>query len=384
MTTQRRPSESTCWQAVLARDARHDGRFYFGVVTTGVYCRPSCPARRPLRKNVRFYATAGEAASAGLRPCRRCRPGATANDAPGARLRELCDYIRLHSDSGTPLTLAALSRRAGMSPSHLQRTFRAAVGVTPKDYVEACRVEALKHGLRAGESVTQAIYDAGFGSSSRVYERADTRLGMTPGEYRSGGANLEISYASAQTRAGRLMMAATDRGLCFVQFADSDEALLAELRQEYPAATLRPMRLRHTGSGSRQQTEERSEQYSEQYAQQFAAWMAALRAHLDGKLPALDLPLAVSAPAFRLAVWRYLQTIPYGEVRSYSEVAAGMGRPGAVRAVASACAANRLALVIPCHRVIRANGEPGDYRWGAERKRLLLARERTAGAAAGQ
>lgn len=347
--------ERQCWEAVLEKDKSQDGRFFFGVVTTGVFCRPSCAARQPLRKNVRFYSTAAEAERDGLRPCRRCRP-LEAGDPQQRRIEELCDHIRKNCDSGDPLTLEALALHAGMSPSHLQRTFRAAVGVTPRQFVEACRLETLKRGLRAGDSVTRAIYDAGFGSSSRVYERADTRLGMTPAEYRAGGKDLAISYAAIEGPLGLLMVGATDRGLCFVQFGESREELLDRLRQEYPKAALEPV--------------------EEPYSRPFAEWIEALNAHLRGEAPALDLPVAVRASAFQQKVWSYLQSIPAGEVRSYGEVAAAIGRPTAARAVARACASNRTALVIPCHRVIRGTGDLGGYRWGLERKRRLLERER--------
>lgn len=348
--------ERQCWEAVLAKDKSADGRFYFGVLTTGVFCRPSCPARQPLRKNVRFYATPAAAEGDGLRPCRRCHPLEPVVDAQAARMTELCHYLREQCDSGEDLSLEALGRRVGLSPAHLQRTFKAAIGVTPRRYVEACRLELLKRGLRTAESVTQAIYDAGFGSSSRVYERVDSRLGMTPSDYRAGGKGVAISHACTETPLGLMAVGATDRGLCFVQFGASREALLSALRQEYPQAALQPV--------------------EEPYSGPLQAWIEALRGHLAGTLPRLDLPLAVRASAFQQEVWRYLQSIPYGEVRSYSEVATALGRPRATRAVARACASNRTALVIPCHRVIRADGELGGYRWGLERKRQLLALEK--------
>lgn len=348
--------ERQCWEAVEAKDKARDGQFFFGVLTTGVFCRPSCPARRPLRKNVRFYETPAEAERDGLRPCRRCRPLEAADGARTRRIEELCRYIRESCDGGEPVTLEALARHAGMSASHLQRSFRAAVGVTPRQYVEACRLETLKRGLRAGGSVTSAIYDAGFGSSSRVYERADTRLGMTPAEYRAGGRGLAISYATIVGPLGLLMVGATDRGLCFVQFGDSHDQLLALLEKEYPKAKLEPV--------------------DEPHSEPFSDWIEALNAHLSGEAPSFDLPVAVRASAFQQKVWSYLQSIPLGEVRTYGEVAAAIGRPTAARAVAQACASNRTALVIPCHRVIRGGGELGGYRWGIERKRRLLERER--------
>ncbi len=245
-----------------------------------------------------------------------------------------------------------------MSPFHFQRTFKAIVGLTPKEFHEAERVRTLKAGLKSGRSVTDAIYDAGFGSSSRVYERADTRLGMTPLQYREGGRGLVISHACAKTPLGLVMIGATDRGLCFIQFGDSEKSLEEALAQEYPRATLAPMPQAQTRA--------------------FDAWMRALVAYLEGSAASLELPLDVRGTAFQMRVWRYLQTIPYGEVQSYAEVARGIGQPSAVRAVAQACASNTIALAIPCHRVIRGNGELGGYRWGLVRKRTLIDRERGA------
>ena len=346
-------NQELCWQAVAGKDKSQDGRFVFGVVTTGVYCRPSCPGRTALRKNVRFYESPAEAEQDGLRPCRRCNPRAE-TDPPRARIQALCEYIKVHS--GEPLSLEDLGREAGLSRFHLQRTFKAAVGITPMQYVEACRLEALKGGLRSGGSVTDAVYEAGFGSSSRVYERADTRLGMTPAEYRAGGKGVSISSVAVETPVGLMAIAATDRGLCFLQFGDSREAMIENLRREYPAASIEELRA--------------------PYPEQLRLWIEALSRHLAGEQPGLDLPVDVRATAFQMRVWRYLQSIPYGEVRSYSEVAVALGTPKGARAVARACASNRVAIAIPCHRVIRGTGELGGYRWGIERKRVLIDRER--------
>ncbi len=298
----------TCWTAVANRDGSQDGKFYFGVITTGVYCRPSCPARRPLRKNVRFYATPEAAERDGLRPCLRCRPLATQAEGPqSARIRVLCSYIRRNADSGTPLSLKDLSRKAGLSPFHLLRSFKASTGLTPRQYLEACRMDSFKDQLRTGASVTEAIYGAGFGSSSRVYERADTRLGMTPAEYRAGGKGVCISFATAESPVGLMMVAATDRGLCFVQFGESRRELLEKLREEYPAAVIDEMPQPHP--------------------EQFRRWMDALSRRLSGDPSQLDLPMDIRATTFQWKVWRYLQSIPYGEVRTYSEVAAAVGTP---------------------------------------------------------
>jgi AraC family transcriptional regulator of adaptative response/methylated-DNA-[protein]-cysteine methyltransferase len=281
-------------------------------------------------------------------------PDAETMDPNTKRIRKVCDYIRSHPHDQLPL--ANLAASAGLSQFHFQRSFKAVLGVTPRQFVEACRLEVLREQLRSQPSVTDAIYEAGFGSGSRVYERVDTRLGMTPSQYRDGGKNVTISYVAVDSALGRLMMGATDRGLCFVQFADTDEQLLQLLRAEYPAARIEPMK--------------------EPYPEQFENWMTALRDHLKGQEPRLDLPLDLRATAFQMKVWRYLQSIPYGSVQSYSEVAAGLGQPTAARAVARACSANRVALVVPCHRVIRGTGELGGYRWGIERKRVLLDQER--------
>ena len=346
--------EAAAWEAVLRRDAAWDGRVLFGVLTTGVYCRPSCPARRPLRRNVRFYAAPAQAERDGLRPCRRCRPEGPSAVAPGtpAWVTELREHIRREHDSGEALTLEALARRVGRSPGHVQRTFRAAVGVSPRRYAELCRIERLKGELRGGESVTGAIYAAGFGSSSRLYERVDERLGMTPSQYRAGGRGVAITWATTLTELGPLLLAATDRGLCFVQLGGTAEELHTRLRREYPAAELQP--------------------FVAETSPAFVAWMDALRRYLAGDEAALRLPIDARASAFQHRVWSFLQSIPRGETRSYAEVAAGIGEPRASRAVARACATNPVALAVPCHRVLRGDGGLAGYRWGVERKRRLL------------
>mgnify|MGYP001559291388 CR=1 FL=1 len=349
-------NDELCWVAVAARDKSQDDRFFYGVITTGVYCRPSCGSRRPLRKNVRFYASTADAERDGLRACLRCRPKApAARDAMAEKVQQVCRYIEGHADED--LTLAALSRRVRTSPFHLQRSFKAIVGVTPKQFAEASRLKTLRGTLRDGRSVTDAIYDAGFGSSSRVYGRVDTRLGMTPKQYRQGGKGVAISYAVSETTLGTLMMAATDRGLCSVQIGERAADLVAGLAKEFPGAAIARMR--------------------PQRGDQFARWMRSLAEHLEGVQQRIEIPLDIRGTAFQVMVWNYLQRIPYGEVRSYAEVARAIGRPAAVRAVGSACARNRLALVIPCHRVIRGDGALGGYRWGLERKRALIERERT-------
>jgi AraC family transcriptional regulator of adaptative response/methylated-DNA-[protein]-cysteine methyltransferase len=347
--------EEKCWEAIGRRDRGRDGSFYFGVLTTGVFCRPSCPARRPLRRNVRFYATVAEAWQDGLRPCLRCRPLEALSSLADARILELCSYMEAHSQER--LSLAKLAARAGLSRFHLQRSFKTTVGITPREYLDACRLRKLKPGLRRAGDVTEAVYEAGYGSGSRVYERVDTRLGMTPGQYRRGGEGVNITYVTVESPVGLLLLAATDRGICFVEFGDSAEELLAALRREYPAARLEAMR--------------------QPPSPEFRAWIDGLNAHLEGAEPRPELPLDIRATAFQMEVWIYLQSIPYGEVQSYSEVAAGIGRPSAVRAVAHACATNPVAVLIPCHRVIRGTGGLGGYRWGLDRKRALIDMERS-------
>ncbi|MEX0606254.1 MAG: methylated-DNA--[protein]-cysteine S-methyltransferase [Marinobacter sp.] len=269
------------------------------------------------------------------------------------RLHELCRYIEAHC--GEPLTLEHLGGQAHMSPDHLQRRFKEVIGVTPKQYADACRLRTLKDDLRSGNSVTEAVFSAGFGSTSRVYERAASHLGMTPGQYRSGGKNLEISWADAITPVGHLLMAATDRGLCFVELGDDVKRMHEHLAAEFPGATLTGM----PAGGS----------------EPFWQWMTALCDTLEAARSTADLPMDIRGTAFQLQVWDYLRQIPRGELRTYKEVAEAIGRPKAVRAVASACGANRVALAIPCHRVIRGDGGLGGYRWGIERKRQLLLME---------
>lgn len=271
-------------------------------------------------------------------------------------IRDLCAWIERNKDSS--LTLADLSREAKLSPYHLQRTFKAVVGISPRQYLENLRVNNFKSILREKNpgGVTGAIYDAGFGSSSRIYEKTATHLGMTPMEYRAGGRGVAISYAGAETPLGLMMLGATDRGLCFIQFGESAEALLGILTTEYPQATLTPI--------------------ADPPPVEFREWIQSLNQYLEGHTTDLRLPIHVRATAFQMKVWKYLQTIPSGSVQSYQEVAAGIGEPRAVRAVASACARNKVALAIPCHRVIRSTGELGGYRWGLERKRVLLGNER--------
>ncbi len=273
------------------------------------------------------------------------------------RIHQLCDYIQRNISQ--PLRLTELGKQAGLSTYYLQRTFKSVVGLTPRQYIEACRLDLFKKSLRSkdGELVTNAIYEAGFASPSRVYERVNNCLGMTPADYRRGGRNLSVSYVIIPTRLGLMMMAATDRGLCFIQFGATKIEMVRELGQEYPAASINELK--------------------KPYSRQFKLWIKAIDKYLKGLRTDFNLALDVQGTAFQFRVWNYLQAIPYGELQSYAQVAKGIGMPKAARAVGRACGANRLAIVIPCHRVIRDNGEMGGYRWGLATKRKLIRREQT-------
>jgi AraC family transcriptional regulator of adaptative response/methylated-DNA-[protein]-cysteine methyltransferase len=353
---------------LVDRDPDFDGRFVYAVSTTGVYCRPSCPSRRALRKNVSFFAGPEAAEAAGFRACKRCRPdqraldgrpGAVPRDVLSSRVAEWCAWIRDRVARGETVTLEGLGRRAGRSAGYVQRTFRAVIGMSPRRYAEGLRLELFKGALRTAGSVTEAIYEAGFGSSSRAYQGGDARLGMTPRAYRRGGDGTQVSFTVLDLPElegiGLLLVAATDRGLCSVSLGSSPTELEARLRRELPRAAIHAVH--------------------PPYSRPLGGWIAALRDHLRGQTCRRALPLDLRATALRLEVWRYLRSIPTGEVRTYSEVAAAVGRSRAVRAVASACAANPVALLIPCHRVLRADGGLGGYRWGLSRKRKLLAAE---------
>ena len=345
------PDTETMWRAVVGRDKQADGRFVYAVRSTGIYCRPSCSSRKPRRDRAEFFETPADAERAGFRACRRCRPIASDPADPWVgKIRRACVY--LSNVEGHP-SLAALAARLGGSPYHLQRNFRRIVGVTPREYAEACRLRTVKQRLRAGRDVTSAMLDAGYGSSSRFYERAAPKLGMSPKTYQRGGAGMDIRYTIVASPLGRLLVAATPRGVCAVAMGESDQGLERALRAEYPAADIQSDR------GS------------------LGGWTHQILAHIAGRRPRLDLPIDVQATAFQWQVWTALAVIPRGETRSYAEVASAIGRPGAARAVARACATNPVALAIPCHRVVPAAGGDGGYRWGAARKRALLEKERS-------
>jgi AraC family transcriptional regulator of adaptative response/methylated-DNA-[protein]-cysteine methyltransferase len=323
--------------------------FYYAVLTTGIYCRPSCPSKRPHRENVVFFRAREAAERAGFRPCKRCKPEAAAASDPNGRLVEkICRHIDAHP--GEPVTLEALGRALGMSPFYLQRTFKARTGITPRVYSDSRRLDSLKAGLREGHSVTRSLYDAGYGSSSRLYERAGARLGMTPARYRKQGSGVAIRYTVASTPIGQMLLAATERGICAVRFGESSAALERELRAEYPKAKI-----------ARSDRELR---------EQVKAMREVILGNSTGSLP-----LDIQATAFQRRVWEELKAIPRGATKSYSKIAADIGHPKAVRAVARACATNPVAVAIPCHRVVREDGAMGGYRWGVDRKKKLLALE---------
>jgi len=347
------PTAERCWRIVLARDRRYDGTFVYAVRSTGIYCRPSCPSKKPRRRQVEFFVRPGAAENAGFRACRRCRPGQAALADPRVdTVRKACLLIDAHPDQ--PATLAALAARCGTTPHRLSRAFQTVLRISPRQYRDERRRARFKTQLKEGKKVSPALYEAGYGSTSRVYERAQHHLGMTPATYSRGGPGVRIRSATVSTSLGWLLVAATDRGICRISFGDSASSLERALRVEFPAAEL----VRDDAP--------------------LKAWVARLMEHLDGRAPEIDLPLDVRATAFQRRVWEELQRIPYGATRSYSAIARAIGTPAAARAVARACATNPAAIVIPCHRVVRETGALGGYRWGLKRKQALLAQESAA------
>ncbi len=338
------------WQVVLARDSRFDGAFVYGVRSTRIYCNPSCPSRRPRHNQVVFFPVPEMAEQAGFRACRRCCPDLHPPHNPQLEMvRSVCQHIRDASEN-LP-TLTQLSAKASVSPHHLHRVFKRVTGITPRQYADACRLGTLKMSLKNGRSITDALYQAGYGSSSRLYERSSLKLGMTPADYRRGGPSLLIKYTVAESPLGLLLVAATERGVCAVSLGNDEKTLEVSLHREYPASEIR----------------------REDAA--LKEWVQGILQHLSGRLPHLDLPLDIRATAFERLVWEHLKDIPYGETRSYGEIAEALGRPKASRAVARACGLNPVALLIPCHRAIRKDGGTGGYRWGVARKKALLAQE---------
>lgn len=346
------PSDTEAWRAVEQRDARYDGRFVYAVASTMIYCRPSCPSRRPSRANVSFFADYADAERSGYRACLRCEPRRAESDSANSRaVHAARAYLDRHA--GRTVSLAELAIHAGLSASHLQRSFKRVVGMSPKAYQDAKRLSLFKSRLRAGDTVSRATYEAGFGSSSRVYERSDAMLGMTPASFRRGGAGVHITYTIAEAPIGRVLVATTPRGVCAVELGSSDAAVERALRADFPHASL-----------------ERNDEPGR-------AWVRAVleRVRRPRQSSSDSIPLDVDGTAFQMRVWTALQEIPTGESRSYQQIAESIGQPTASRAVARACATNRVAVVIPCHRVIRADGESAGYKWGVERKRRLLEEE---------
>jgi len=346
-----RISEDAKWDAVLGRDPAADGQFVYAVTSTGVFCRPSCPSRRPRRDRIRFFDTPAAAERAGFRACRRCRPADEKNEAAASTaIQRASAYLAKHATE--TISLAALARIARLSPSHLQRQFKKIVGLSPREYQAACRADRFRRELRSGRDVTSAIYEAGYGSPSRIYESSPTGSGMQPSAYRDGGRGATIGFTSVRCSLGWLLVAATAKGICAVKLGDNRAALEEDLRREFPSATIsRDSMVR-------------------------ADWVTSIVERVQGSERSVDLPLDVRGTAFQWQVWRALQQIPPGETRSYSDVASAIGHPSAVRAVARACAANPVCLVVPCHRVVAKHGGPGGYRWGTRRKQRLLTAER--------
>jgi AraC family transcriptional regulator, regulatory protein of adaptative response / methylated-DNA-[protein]-cysteine methyltransferase len=338
------------WRATVSRDARADGTFVLGVRSTNIYCRPSCPARRPLRRNVVFFRTLEEAEKQGFRPCLRCRPNEVA--ASIALVEKAARYL-VDSDEDT-VRFGALAARLGTTPATLRRAFLRVTGLRPRELAEALRLARFKKLLRAGQSITDALYETGYGSSSRVYERSNAQLGMTPAAYRKGGKGMKIGYSIAKSALGKVLVGATERGVSAVYLGDTESKLIEELRQEYPRAEISPA------------------------PDSFERWVREIVLRVEGKPPRMDLPLDLQATAFQRRVWQELQRIPRGTTRTYSQVARALGNPRSVRAVARACATNPVSIVVPCHRVIREDGNLAGYRWGLSRKEQLLAQERAA------
>ena len=344
-------SEQTDWRwlAVRSRSPEFDGAFYFGVHTTGIFCRPSCSSRRPKRQNVSFFASPAEAEQAGFRACLRCKPTQDYFPGPAAQLVTHAFEI-LRADKDEIPTIDDLARRLDVSSGHLQKTFKAVLGLSPKEVTDMMRIENFKKNVKRAD-VTTSLYDSGFGSSRSLYEKAGETLGMTPATYKKGGKGMKINYTIADSPIGKLLVAATERGICAVSFGDDEESLERELSAEFFAAEIE-----NNDAGLKDA-------------------VRAIVKSLDGEKTILTLPLDLHATAFQMRVWAELRKIPYGETRSYAQVAEAVGNPKAVRAVARACATNPVALVNPCHRVVGSNGKLSGYRWGIERKKALLDRE---------
>ena len=337
------------WAQVIARDRSADGQFWYSVATTGIYCRPSCPSRVANPKNVQLHDTLEEARATGFRPCKRCNPDGLSLDAENAAL--VAKACRLIENSEEEPGLNDLASAVERSPSHFHRLFKAATGLTPKDYADAYRATRVREGLMTSNSVTEAIYDAGFNSSGRFYEKSTEMLGMTPTQYRSGGVNEDIRFAVGECSLGTLLVASSKKGIAAILLGGDPDKLVRELQDRFPKARL-------IGAD-----------------REYEALVARVVGFIEAPGQGLDLPLDIRGTAFQERVWQALRDIPPGETRSYAEIAERIGRPQAARAVAQACASNRLAVAIPCHRVVRTDGSLSGYRWGVERKRSLLERE---------
>ncbi len=339
-------TEETRWKAVQGRDRRSDGSFVYGVLTTGVYCRPSCGSRQPRRENVRFFSNAEEAQRAGLRACRKCKPDARVEDGIVHRASE---YVRAHLDE--KLDLGRIAKAVGVSPFALHRRFKAERGISPRQFVESCRLGTLKNGLKKGANVTRAMMDAGYSSTSRLYEQAQPKLGMAPRHYAAGADGLTIRYTTVKTRLGEVVVASTERGICCVQFLDGSDAEVV-LGAEFPRAML------------------------VQDKEPAALVADVIRGLASGAPVRVALPVDLRGTLFQQQVWEELRKIPAGATRSYAQVAEALGKPTATRAVARACATNHVAMIVPCHRVVRGDGNLSGYRWGTERKKALLEAEK--------
>lgn len=337
------------WASVLARDAKADGRFYYSVETTGVYCRPSCAARVARPENVRFHTTSRDAEKAGFRPCKRCKPDQPSIiEQHAAKVAEACRFIE---SSDEIVNLAELAKRADMSTYYFHRLFKAITGLTPKDYATANLAKRMRNKLGSSDTVTEAIYDAGYNSNGRFYERSDQVLGMTPSKYRNGGARADIRFAVGECSLGSILVAKSERGVCAILLGDDPNALARDLQDRFPKANL------IGGDG------------------EFEELVSKVVGFVEAPAVGLHLPLDLRGTAFQQRVWQALQEIPAGSTASYTEIANRVGLPKSVRAVAQACGANPLAVAIPCHRVVRNDGGVSGYRWGVERKRALLERE---------
>jgi AraC family transcriptional regulator of adaptative response/methylated-DNA-[protein]-cysteine methyltransferase len=346
---QQLPDTQIMWQAVLDRDPRYRHIFVYAVRSTGIYCLPTCPSRRPHPDYVTFFPSADAAEAAGFRPCRRCQP----NQAVSYKfllVEKARELLEQHTEK--QLSLSELSQALHISPSYLHRVFKSQTGLTPRQYAAAQRLSQFKERVKNGEPVVSAMYSAGFGSSSRLYEHAAQTLGMTPATYRKGGLGMDIDYTIMDTFLGKILIAGTHQGICRVAFGDNEVQMSDDLQNEYPAAHIS----RNDGG--------------------LKTWTDIIAGYFNGDRTDLTLPLDIQATAFQQRVWEALRQIPYGSTRTYADIAQAIGNPHAARAVASACASNPVALVTPCHRVVRSDGETGGYRWGEERKQALLSRER--------